>query len=562
MKEPTPSPPAAMQPLPEGMLNGLVLPGSSGEAAEHIQTHISHLFLTRDRVYKIRKAVRLPFLDFSRRAERNRDCIDEVKLNRRLSPDVYLGVAAIQPSGDRWQIGPPREHLEHGSDEGGLEHCVIMRRLPDGGDAQAMLERGELTYAHLDAVAHRLSDFHRAHRLEFPGHFSESAWLDHVANPIMQTLALIREGNDAADVQERAKALAAVTRNGLEKHAAQIRARHRDGLSVDGHGDLQLGHVWFEADRTSPLIIDCTEFNRGFRTIDAANEVAFLAMDLHYRGHPKFAAHFLARYARETDDFGLFRVVDLYSSSRAAVRANVAFLAARDPAIEPSQRAAALTSAHDHLTTAEALLDPRPHAAVFVACGIVGSGKSTVAEFLADALSAVSIASDRTRKHIAGLRPEDHRGAGHEAETGLYDPSQTDSVYLGLLERADAVITSGRCVILDATFALASQRLAVLDWASLRKLPAYLIEARCDPEVTIERLRRRQSEASDPSDAGPSLYRWSVDRFEATDEWPSENRAQIQTDSASWAAELRRLPFVRRQQARLSRSAPTWPGPS
>jgi aminoglycoside phosphotransferase family enzyme/predicted kinase len=537
---------STVEPLPDGMLDELIPPESDGEFVQHIQTHISHVFLTHERVYKIRKAVRFPFLDFSSRDARNRDCLDEVRLNRRLTPDVYLGVSAIKHFSGGWKLGALREDLDEGPGSEEYEHCVVMRRLPQGGDAQSLVENGRLTREHLEGIADRLARFHDANRLEDPGFYSEAEWFERISHPILQTLEMIRAEPDGPEIEQRADALALASRRGLEACAEHIEARHRGGFSVNGHGDLQLGHVWFEGDASAPLIIDCTEFSRNFRTIDPASEVAFLAMDLVYCGHPELAEHFLARYARDTDDFGLYWLVDLYSSYRAAVRAKVGLLASHDDTIEAAQRATWLTSARDHLAVAEGFLAARAGGAVVVTCGVVGSGKSTLANALARELAAVPIASDRIRKRQAGLRDDDHRAACDDPHAGLYDESHTTAVYSGLLERAEAVISSGRCVVLDATFALESQRRSVLSWAAKKGIPAYLIEAYCAPEIALERLRAREREGSDPSDAGPSLYEWSVERFAAPLEWPEKDRARIDTDKPSWRDDLRRIPFVRK----------------
>jgi len=533
--------PESIEPLPEGMLDGFVAPNPSGGPIEHVQTHISHLFLTRDRVYKIRKAVRFPFVDFSSRAARNRDCVDEVRLNRRLSPDVYLGVASIEPRGSRWQPTQPAERLAAGDP---LEHCVVMRRLPDGGDAQTLLRAGRLTPAHLAGVANRVAAFHQAHRLD-PSQSTRDDWAAHVSAPMLETLELVESEAGESQIRRRAIALADQTRKRLAAAAPAIEARRRNALAVDGHGDLQLAHVWFEGDPSSPRIIDCTEFNRDFRRIDAACEVAFLAMDLEYRGHRALADYFLAQYARRTDDYDLYRLVDLYASYRAAVRAKVALLAAQDASIDAAQRSAARHSAAAHLTLAEAFLAPKAKGALFVICGVVGSGKSTLADALAETLGAASIGSDLTRKRLAGLRADDHRAAGSAPRTGLYAESRTDEVYAGLLERADAVVPSGRAAVLDATFARRSQREAARRWASARDIPAYLIEARCDPQVALERLRVRAAQGSNPSDAGPDFYAWSAEHFEPPDEWPRDERSAIRMDTDAWRQDLENLTFVR-----------------
>ncbi|MBW2274650.1 MAG: AAA family ATPase [Deltaproteobacteria bacterium] len=535
--------------LPEDMVDRFIPPDTEPGACEHIQTHISHLFLTRSRVYKIRKAVAFPFLSFATLAERNADCVRELELNRRLSPDVYLGIAPVvrcAKSGS-WTAGPLGEGLAPPERKGEAtsEHCVVMRRLPDAGDALSLLERGVLEARHVDAVARRIAGFHRAHRLGQPAPFSPEQWIERTQAPVMENLALIRKGSESAATLELVASIEAACRSLLAERSDDFERRRRMGLAVDGHGDLQLSHVWFEGDHDEPLIIDCTEFNEDFRRIDGASEVAFFAMDLRYRGRQDLAEHFVARYARDTDDFDLYRVLDYYLSYRAAVRAKVAQLATEDDEISPEQRKAAARSLTGHLSLARDALEARPPGKLILTCGRVGSGKSSVASFLADRLGGAVVSSDRTRKQLAGLAPGDRPAAAAEPMSGIYDEDHSDRVYAGLRERALPIVESGRVAILDATFARRDRREAMAQWAEERNLEALLVECRCDRGLTLERLAKREREGRDPSDAGPELYDYSDRSFEPTDSWPDGRKIVVDTGSADWRSDLeqdRRLP--------------------
>jgi predicted kinase len=275
-------------------------------------------------------------------------------------------------------------------------------------------------------------------------------------------------------------------------------------------------------------VIDCLAFRDDYRQIDAASEVAFLAMDLEYRGRRDLAERFLRRYAEASDDYALYGVVDYFAAYRAAVRAKVACLAARDAAIPAEQRAQAEHSARRHLALGEgALASPRRGGVVALA-GIVGTGKSTVAQTLADCTGGVVIASDRVRKRQADL-PASVRGHGE-----LYTGERTEATYAGLLERAGPVVLSGRVAILDATFARASFRDALRAWAADHALRAFLIEATCEESIARARLESRAREGRDPSDAGPELYASSAAGFEPPVEWPAEARAVVRTDTERW----------------------------
>jgi aminoglycoside phosphotransferase family enzyme/predicted kinase len=501
---------------------------SAGAGVERIQTHISLVFLTRDRVYKLRKAVRLPFLDFSRRAERDEDCWRELHLNRRLAPDVYLGVAPVLRGARSIEVGALAEKPDEG--RGVLESCLVMRRLPEGRDALSLLHAGRLHPADLEAVARVLAGFHAAQGLGVPAPFTREAWLAHMREPGEACLDVLR-GLDLPEAdRERVRDLTGrYEQRGLALADAFERRRGR-GRAVDGHGDVHLQHVWIETDGAAPVLIDCIEFDDALRRIDAAAEVAFLAMDLAYRGRGDLAEGFLRAYARESDDFDLYSVVDYHVAYRALVRAKVAGLAAVDLGIDPEQRSGAAGSVSRHLLLADRVLRKPAKGRVVVLCGSVGSGKSTAAAALAEATGGVVVASDRTRKRLAGLEPTDRGGA----QEGLYEAAQSDLVYRALLERAAPVLDSGRTVILDGAFSAAARRQGVWGWARRHAAPVCLVEVRCSEGEARSRLKRREAENRDPSDAGPDLLDWSRETFEPPDEWPSALRTELETDSEGW----------------------------
>jgi hypothetical protein len=241
---------AGIDPTPQKVVRGLEDPraypsdASASAGVTTLQTHISHIFLTGARVYKLRKAVRLGFLDFGSRQARIADCLREVALNRRLAPDVYLGIAGIQEERDGVRVGRPAE----APGDPRLEHCVVMRRLRDGRDALSLLGRGELSASQVDSIAHAVARFHAEHDLGRPAPFSPAAWVraieDQVEGNVEPLAGAFRDG--------RPDALATAARQFLADHPDRFEARRRDGRAVDGHGDLHLAHVWFERPDSAP----------------------------------------------------------------------------------------------------------------------------------------------------------------------------------------------------------------------------------------------------------------------------------------------------------------------
>jgi predicted kinase len=262
-------------------------------------------------------------------------------------------------------------------------------------------------------------------------------------------------------------------------------------------------------------------------------------MDLRYRGAAAEAERFLRVYARERDDFDLYAVVDYFASYRAAVRAKVASIAAVDAVIDPVQRTRASESARRHLEIAVQMLLRRGTALLVLVGGIVGTGKRTAAAELADATSAVVIASDRVRKRLGGLAPTARTSAG--IDEGLYDPAHGERVYSGLLERAAPVLDSGRIALLDATWSRAVDRGRARRFARERGARALFIETRCAAAVALERLARREARGADPSDAGPAFHARSAARFEPPAEWPASDFRVVQTDRDDWRTALRAI---------------------
>lgn len=511
-------------------------PSAEG-GVEAVQTHISWVFLTRERVYKLRKPARLGFLDFGTRTARNADCLRELTLNRRLAPDVYLGVCPLLEENGGVTVGPLRETLLERHPSGAPEHVVVMRRLPAGGDALARLQRGALEPAHLDAVAETLAAFHARHSLGTPAPFNKEEWLVRCTSPVADNFAGLRDAAcvDAADVQ----AAAAAARAFEQAHAARFEKRRKAGRAVDGHGDLHLDHVWFEGRSLHPLMIDCIEFSERLRRIDAASDAAFLAMDLIYREYPELAERFLRRYARESDDFDLYGVVDYFIAYRAGVRAKVAALAAGAAEIPETQRASAAESARRHLDLARRALErpERGEATVVLVCGVIGTGKSSVAELAADALHGAVISSDRVRKHRSSLRASGR--SAPKRKQALYSAAEVGRVYEAMLKRAAPVVESGRTVVLDATYGLRARREAARAWARERGLPLLLLEVRAEPASVRGRLARRAAAGTDASDAGPELYDASVAGFDAVEPWPEAGHRIVHTDAPDWRAEVR-----------------------
>lgn len=493
--------------IAEGLLRADAYPKdpSATRGIEHIETHISHLFLTRDFVYKLRKAAYFGFLDFRTLEQRHADCLNELRLNRRLSPDVYLGVAPVVGAPERPSISDVDELITTPL----AEHCVVMRRLPHGYDAQSLLEAGRLSEDQIELIARRIARFHEMNTLVWST--SADAWTEHISSAFEASLDEIDDatttGHDRhilANVRERSRAE-------LEERRDALATRLDAGRVVDGHGDLRLEHVWFEPGRPQPAVIDGVEFSQELRRIDPVSDLAFLTMDLRWNLRDDLAERLLSEYAATMDDYGAYAVISYFEAYRSCVRAKVAHL--KRPAARMREHQQLDTARRERLDLAARLLEPRDNGRLVVLCGIVGTGKSTAARELARSVGGIVLSSDE-------LRP------------GVRSSERTE-IHRGLLRRARPVIESGRTAILDATFSRAAWRREALDAAAKLGVDPLLIETSCNPSKAMQRLAERKARG-DASDAGPEDYERSAAEHEPPDDWPEGTRLRLDTTADSW----------------------------
>lgn len=455
-----------------------------GPWADVRETHIGAVFLVGDLAYKLKKPVDLGFLDFSTREARERACHREVTLNRRLAPDVYLGVADVTGPG-----GEVRDHL------------VVMRRMPEGRRLSALVRRGAPLSATIRALARQLAAFHaRAGR---GPEIDADETRDAVRNRWRDSFAQVRpfhgdvlDPATACEIEELAEEFLAGRKPLFDRRICE-------GHVVDGHGDLLADDIFYLAD--GPRVLDCLEFDDHLRHVDVLDDVAFLAMDLERLGAPRLGEQLLHDYREFTGDPAPPALVHHYLAYRAFVRAKVACLrhAQGDPqAAELAREYADLTLAHLRFGRVRLVL----------VGGEPGTGKSTIAGGLADRLGATLLQSDRLRKELAGLTPARRPAEGYRE--GLYDSSHTNATYAELARRAGELLALGETVVLDASWNAAPHR--ALAAAAAARTSSPLVAIRCvAPETTA--AQRITARAGALSDATPEIAR----RMAAdADPWP------------------------------------------
>jgi len=505
----------------DDLLSPDAYPAPHPPAVERRDTHISAVYLAGPDVYKVKKAVDFGFLDFSTPEKRLAACQAEVTLNSRLSPDVYRGVVPIV----RGAEGTHRIGGEAGSAAcESVEHAVHMRRLPDEERADVLLERGALGPAEVDRIATTIAGFHATCRADAETARFGSA--DAIRVNVTENFAQTRAVLDHYLTEAEALKIEDFQLGALRDKADVLAARVAGGAVRDGHGDLRLEHAYLTGERVT--ILDCIEFNDRFRYADVACDLAFLSMDLAYHRRVDLAEHLLAAYARESNDFDLYAVVDFYESYRAYVRAKIATFLAESESAPHDLRERARDDARRYFLLA--LSAARPSAmrpAVVAVGGIIAAGKSTLAGWIAAQLGAPVVEADRTRKHMIGVAATTRVNDG--AWAGAYDKGFTEKVYAELMRRAGVVLASGRPVILDASFRSASLRLAAQSLARAHGVPFFFVECSAPAEVCKARLAEREARRDTVSDGRLAIFDDFVRDWQSVSELPAEEHIRVDT---------------------------------
>ncbi len=492
------------------------------EAVELIETHISWVFLAGEYAYKVKKPVDLGFLDFRTLQARRFYCEEELRLNRRTAPELYLGVVPIVAGGAGPRLGGAGE---------AIEYALKMRRFPQEALADSMAKRGELRSGQIDAIAAVVAAFHAL----IPAAPEESAFgaPEHVVAPALANFDQLGGFVEVPESAARIERLRAWTAAGSSRLRDVFAERKLGRFVRECHGDLHLGNMVFFEER--PLPFDCIEFNAELRWIDVMNEVAFLVMDLLEHRLEGHAWRFLNAYLEITGDYAGVRVLRYYLVYRAMVRAKIACIRAHQPKVGETARGAADRQYSDYLGLAESLSVPGSPALV-VMHGLAGSGKTTVAQAMLERIGAVRVRSDVERKRLHGLAPAARTHAGPYA--GIYAPEATRLTSDRLKQVVRDIVESERVVIVDAAFLWRTEREAFRALALELKLPFLIVSCRASKAVLRRRITQREAERKDASEAGVAVLENQI----ATEEplGPGELAHAVRIDSETDETGLRK----------------------
>ena len=497
-----------------------------------LETHISYVLLTGEYAYKIKKPFDLGFLDFSTLHKRRRACEEELRINRRTAPDLYLGV---------WPItGTPEEPVLNGSGEA-FEYAVRMVQFDPDLRADRCLERGELTPAIMRDFGQRVADFHQ--EAAEPPEGTDYGRFARIRADQKANLAELRKELDGLPITlERFDRLAEWVGNFLENHRGHFEARCREGWIREGHGDLHLSNL---ALRDGVLVpFDAIEFDPALRFTDVMADAAFAWMDLLSRERRDLATTFLNAYLERTGDYAGVRLLPFYTVYRALVRAKVAALqvaeAEADGAAETLRRRA------DHYFRLAEDTANGDSAMLVVGRGVTGVGKSLVSEPVLAELGGIRIRSDVERKRLAGMEAEASGAA--EVGAGIYSAEMSTRTYERLLALARPVLAAGLPVFLDATYLESERRRAARELAAELGVP-FAILALEAPEADIRRwIRERAAESGNPSDADEAVLESQLSNQDPLTEAEEAITVRVDTsrelDFAAIASALRRTARV------------------
>jgi aminoglycoside phosphotransferase family enzyme/predicted kinase len=468
------------------------------------QTHISAVFLAGSYAYKIKKPVKLPFLDFSTPERRRFFCDEELRINRRLAPDVYLGVVPVCEcdKGLCFERSTPA-----------IDWAVKMVRLSDDATMSARLQSDTLAPKDVTRVAERIAAFHA----EAPraGASSRFGQFSGIARNIRDNLeaAEAQVGRSlTSDVYSR---LCRLTEVALAQLQELIERRTPSGFTRELHGDLRLDHIYLFPELPEPrdmAIIDAIEFNEEFRWIDVVADIAFCVMDFLFHGRRELAEQFADAYFERTNDEEGRRLLPLYTSYRAAVRAKVEGIKARESEVEMVERTSAMQHAQAHWLIALGELEiPMQRPALVLVSGLPGTGKSTVARQLSAAAHFKVIRSDVVRKELAGIRESTSDATASGLQEGIYTAEWTDRTYTECLRRAEVELRDGGRVIVDATFLQESFRRKFTELAVGLGVPVVWVLCEADAEIVHQRIQSRKADASD---ADWNVYQHAVKCWE------------------------------------------------
>jgi len=482
-----------------------------------IETHISCILLTGPYAYKFKKPVNLGFLDFSTLEKRRFYCYEEIRLNRRLAPALYLEVVPITGS---------EEYPEIGGAGPVLEYAVKMVQFPAGAELDQVLKAGYVTKSHMEQLADQIAAFHSA--LPRSGEENLHGSPETIRQAVFDNFTRIRSclGQDP-DYLQKLSVLEQWTTGQYELLAEVLAGRKRNGYIRECHGDMHLGNIILHEGKL--LIFDCIEFSENLRWIDVISEVAFLFMDLESRRQAAFAFRFLNKYLECTGDYPGLSLLRFYCVYRALVRAKVACLALGNSLLDDKGRQQQVDRYRhymDYALNTSHQQDTRRY--LIITHGLSGSGKSTVAQSICEYLSAIRLRSDVERKRLCRLEPGARTGSG--VQEGIYTDLISQQTYATLGGYAEKILRAGHPVIVDGTFLQKKYRQAMRELARRLEAPFIILDVEAGRKTLRRRVLGREAQQADVSEATTAVLDHQIASRQPLDDSELQHRVLINTE--------------------------------
>ena len=508
------------------------------DKVELIETHISWVLLAGDRVYKIKKPVDFGFLDFSTLEKRLHFCREEVRLNQRTAPGLYLGVEAVTGSVEQPALG---------GDGQPIEYAACMRRFDVADGFDQLIDHGRFQPAHAESLGDALADLHE--KAAVAGIDDNWGRAETVIGPMRDNFSTLFERIDDPTRRQQLETLHAWTEQQFEALADLVEQRRQSGFVRECHGDVHLGNVTLFEGQTT--LFDCIEFSPDLRWTDVMADLAFVIMDLHDRGDAANAWRLLDRYLARTGDHSGLALLDFFIVYRAMVRAKVAALGL-EPGLDDEQMARIRRRVDRYIQlSSQVSAGSRP--LLVLTCGVSGSGKSHLAERLLARCGLVRLRSDVERKRLFGLSEAQRSGSGLAA--GIYSAAAGEQTYAELRRRARQLLAAGFGVVVDATFLAQAQRAEFRALAGEQDCPFAIITCFAEQAVLRERVQHRARKGADASEADEAVLTRQLSVFEGC---AREEGALLEIDTAKaggadraaeWVRSLRKMSEPRQARA-------------
>lgn len=481
---------------------------------ELIETHISYVFIAGNLVYKVKKPVKFDFLDFTTLGKRKFFCKEEVKLNKRLAPDTYLGIIAISLDA-RGNIT-----LDEGVKI--IDYAVMMKKLPADRMLKTLLSRRQADGKTMDNLAKRIAIFHQ--NAQTGGHIDEMGDIENIRHNSKENLTETLRYINVTIPEYQYKFINDYTEKFLADHKALFKKRIADHKIRDCHGDLHLDHICI-ADEI--IIFDCIEFNERFRCGDVAEDVAFLTMDIDFNGYSQYADAFMEAYIRYSGDTDLPALLNFYRCYYAYVRGKVTSFRLDEEELQEFERGQIIETATKYFNLAYTYAARLDKPVLILTAGLMGSGKSYQARELAAHLGAEIIRTDILRKELFDMKPTERRYENFGK--GIYSDDISRLIYDKICEVADQKIRQGKPVIIDASFKKRTERQKAVEMAKKLGVRFYILECICPDKITKQRLEKRIQDNDNTSDGRWELFQEQKKDFDAINEVTADSYFKIDT---------------------------------